>query len=222
MQGKLFVVATPIGNLDDITLRALKVLKEVDLIACENRNRHLKLLNYFEIKKRLIEVSPSNEKNSANGILRLLEEGKQIALVSDAGVPAVSDPGRFVIRTAVEAGFDVVPVPGVSALTTLSSVSGLPNHRILFLGFLSKKVGKISRELEHFRDFEGMIVIFVSRYQIKKLLKIINQIFENADTVIGREMTKVNESFLRGKPAELLEMDFPEKGEFSVAVFPSP
>ncbi len=222
MSGQLFVVATPIGNLEDITLRALHTLKEVDLIACENRNRHLKLLNYYEIKKRLIEVSPANEKNSANGIVHLLEEGKKIALVSDAGVPAISDPGRFVIRTALDAGFDVIPIPGVSAFTTLASVSGLPNHRILFLGFLSKKPGKISRELSSFRDFDGMIVIFVSQYQIKKLLQIVNKIFENADIVVGREMTKINESFLRGKASELLEMDFPEKGEFSVGIFPSP
>ncbi len=218
MSGTLYVVGTPIGNLEDITLRALETLKSVDIIACENRNHHLKLLSHFNIKKRLIEVSPANEKNSAPGIIKLLDEGHNIALVSDAGTPGISDPGQMVVSAVSETEHAVIPVPGVSALATLFSISGMSGKRILFLGFLSKKPGKLEKELERYKDSETTVILYASPYQIKKVLESINKILGNVEILIGREMTKVHEQYMRGTAQELLEHDFPEKGEFSLAL----
>jgi 16S rRNA (cytidine1402-2'-O)-methyltransferase len=217
-KGRLYIVATPIGNLEDITIRALETLKAVDIIACENRARHLKLLNRYEIKKRIIEYSPANEKNSAAGIVKLINEGNDIALVSDAGTPSISDPGRILVETAVKAGIEIFPIPGVSALTAILSVSGFGANRIFFLGFMPKKEGKITKELSLVKDIDGTIVFFISQYNIKKTLSLVNNIYPNSEIIIGREMTKLNEEFLRGKPRELMDLDFPEKGEFTVAI----
>lgn len=218
MSGKLFIVGTPIGNLGDITLRALETLKSVDMIACENRDRHLKLLNHFEIKKKLLEYSPANEVNSAKGIVKLLLEGKNIALVSDAGMPGISDPGMILVDSAYQNEIEVVVIPGVSALSALISMSGYRADAVLFLGFLSKKEGKIKKELRLYTDFEGIIVIYVSQYQIKKLLEMINIIYGNVEIIIGREITKVNEEWIKGKVLEIIEKGFEEKGEFSLGI----
>ena len=218
MDGTLYIVTTPIGNLSDITLRALETLKAVDVIACENRDRHIKLLNHYEIKKHLIEYSPANEVNSSKGIIRLLRDGKNIALVSDAGAPGVSDPGRVLASEAAKEGIKVVPIPGVSALTTILSVAGLSGKHIVFIGFLPKTSGKLTRELEQYKGSGSVVVLFESQYRIKKLLDYINNIYGNVEIIVGREMTKVNESFLRGQVSEVLAMDFPEKGEFTLAV----
>lgn len=218
MPGTLYVVSTPIGNLSDITLRALETLKMVDVIACENRDRHVKLLNYFEIKKHTIVYSPANEVNSAKGIVGLLKEGKNVALVSDAGVPGLSDPGRIVVAEAVKEDIPIVPVPGVSALTTLLSVAGFQGKHVVFIGFLPKTSGKQTKELMLYKDSGSILILFESQYRIKKLLEQINKIYGNVEIIIGREMTKVNESFIRGRVKNILENGFPEKGEFTVAV----
>lgn len=216
--GKLYIVGTPIGNLSDMTQRALDTLGSVDTIACENRDRHIKLLNHYGIKKHLIEYSPANEKNSSKGIVKLLLEGRSIALVSDAGMPGVSDPGRYVVEEARKNGVAVVPIPGVSALTTLLSVSGFSAARVVFLGFLSKSPGKINRELRLYREMDAVLVIFVSTWQLKKVLEGINNILGNVEIIIGREMTKMNEEFL-ANTAEGFLMNLPEeKGEFTLAV----
>ncbi|MEJ5285310.1 MAG: 16S rRNA (cytidine(1402)-2'-O)-methyltransferase [Brevinematia bacterium] len=217
MAGKLYVVATPIGNLKDITLRALETLKEVDIIACENANRHLKLLSHFEIKKRVIEYSPKNEEQSANGILKLILEGKNIALVSDAGTPLISDPGKKLISLLKEKGVKIIPIPGVSALTTIMSIANFPAKNIIFLGFLPKTEGKIKKELTKFIDIEATIVFFTSSYQIKKILDIINKIYGNVEIIIGREMTKENEEFIQGHLQDIVNTGFKELGEFTVA-----
>ncbi len=220
MPGTLYVVGTPIGNLSDITLRALETLRAVDIIACENRNHHLKLLNHFEIKKRIIEVSPANEKNSAAGIVKLLQEGNDIALVSDAGTPGLSDPGGLVVDSVRLAGLPVIPIPGPSALASLFSVAGMPGKRILFLGFLSKKSGKLEKELTAWKDTDTdmTIILYVSPYQVKKVLESINKTLGNVEILVGREMTKAHEEYLRGPVEAILQHDFPEKGEFSLAV----
>ncbi len=218
MPGTLYIVSTPIGNLSDITLRALETLKSVDIIACENRDRHIKLLNHFSIKKRLIEYSPANEKNSSKGIVELLQEGKNIALVSDAGVPAISDPGKIVVLEARNNGIKVVPIPGVSAITTILSVSGFSTDRFIFLGFLSKSQGKQIKELSLFKDIESIIILFISHFHIKKLLGLINKIYGNVEIIIGREMTKINEDFVYGKVCSIIEKGFEERGEFTIAV----
>jgi 16S rRNA (cytidine1402-2'-O)-methyltransferase len=218
LSGTLYVVATPIGNLGDITLRALETLKSVDMIACENPVHSLKLLNHFEIKKRLLEYSPANEANSAKGIVSLLKDGKNIALVSDSGTPCVSDPGTRLTRLAAEEGITIVPLPGASALTTLLSAGGFPADRAVFLGFLSKKEGKAMKELAVFRDIECVITVYVSSHQLKKILGCINKIFGNVEIIIGREMTKLNEEFIRGRADELQERPITEKGEFAILI----
>lgn len=218
MSGTLYVVATPIGNLSDISPRALDVLKSVNVIACENRQRHVKLLNHYEIKKRTIDYSPANERNSAKGIMKLLETGQNVALVSDAGTPGISDPGRLLVSMAREVNYEVVPIPGASALTALISVSGFPANPLVFLGFLSKKQGKMERELGQFRDIECTIALYSSSYQIKKVLAAINNIFNNAEIIIGREMTKANEEWIQGTASSILENGLTEKGEFALAI----
>ncbi len=216
--GKLYVVATPIGNLSDITFRAIDTLKSVDIIACENKDRHIKLLNHYEIKKHLIEYSPANEKNSTKGIIQLLKQGKNVALVSDAGVPALSDPGKILVDEAVRNNITVIPIPGPSALTSLLSVSGFSTDRVVFLGFLSKSPGKQSRELGLFKNINSVIVLFVSQYQLKKILILINKLFGNVEIIIAREMTKLNEEFIRGKIENIIKNDITERGEFTLAI----
>ena len=218
MAGDLYIVATPIGNLADITFRAIEVLGFVDIIACENRDRHIKLLNHYQIKKRLIEYSPANERNSSKGIVKLLLEGKNVALVSDAGVPTLSDPGRVLIQDAVKEGVRVIPIPGASAITAIASVSTEHPKRLVFLGFLSKSNSKQEKELLLFKEMDCSIIVFVSQYHIKFFLNTINKIFGNVDIIIGREMTKINEEFIRGKVVDLVNCEFEERGEFTVEI----
>lgn len=218
MNGILYVVSTPIGNLGDITLRALEILKNVDGIACENRDRHIKLLNRYSIKNRLLEYSPANEKNSSKGIVKLLLEGKNIALVSDAGVPGLSDPGYVLLEEARKNFIKIVPVPGVSALTTLLSVSGMPFKKLIFLGFLPKSLSRIEKELGQYRSFNGGIVFFANQRHVKKILDLINKIFDNVEIIIGREMTKMNEEFVRDKITEIIKAGIEERGEFTILI----
>ncbi|MGA2141877.1 MAG: 16S rRNA (cytidine(1402)-2'-O)-methyltransferase [Brevinematales bacterium] len=219
MSGILYVVATPIGNLGDITKRALEILESVDIIACENRDRHIKLLNHYNIKKRLIEYSPANEKNSSRGIVKLLLEGKNIALVSDAGAPGLSDPGAVLVEEARRNSVKIVPVPGASALTTLLSVSGLPFKRTVFIGFLPKSPGHIEKELKLYKDFNGAVVFFANQRHVKKILELINKIFGNVDVIIGREMTKMNEEYIEDNVLSLIEKGFDERGEFTILIY---
>jgi 16S rRNA (cytidine1402-2'-O)-methyltransferase len=221
-KGTLYIVATPIGHLSDISDRALTTLRMVDVIACENRDRHVKLLNHYAIKKRTIEYSPANEKNSAKGIVEMLFSGQNVALVSDAGVPGLSDPGKVLVSTAREKGVHIVPIPGPSALTTLLSVSGFPCSRVAFLGFLPKTPGKQEKELRLFQNIETVVVLFSSQYHIKKILAIINKIYGNVEIIIGREMTKMNEEFLSGKLEDVVESEITEKGEFTLAFYNRP
>lgn len=219
MAGKLYIVATPIGNLNDITLRAIETLKDVDIVACENKERHLKLLSHFDIQKRLFEYSPANEENVAKGIVKEIIAGKNVALVSDAGTPLISDPGKKLITLARKNNIQIIPIPGVSALSTILSISNFPAKSVIFLGFLPKREGKITKELEKFKDIEVTIVLFSSSFQIKKILILINKIFGNVEIIIGREMTKQNEEFIIGNIENIINKGFNEKGEFTLAFF---
>ncbi|MGL4394171.1 MAG: 16S rRNA (cytidine(1402)-2'-O)-methyltransferase [Brevinema sp.] len=220
MSGRLYVIGTPIGNLEDITYRAVRTLNEVPIIACENALRTRKLLTHFEIqKKKIIECSPANERNSAKGIAQFLEQGMDVALVSDAGTPSVSDPGMFVVKTVSELGFEVIPIPGVSALTTIISVAGIGGENIVFTGFLSKKEGQIKKTLLQFADKNNVLVVFVSCHRIKKFLKTIKDLDESADIIVGKELTKTFETVYRGSVAEIeARLKEEEKGEFVVVV----
>ncbi|URA10656.1 16S rRNA (cytidine(1402)-2'-O)-methyltransferase [Thermospira aquatica] len=217
-EGKLYVVATPIGNLEDISLRALETLKQVDRIACEHPERHRKLLSHFGIHKPVLQVSAANETNSAKGIVQLLLQGESIALVSDAGTPGISDPGKEVVEAARQANIPVIPVPGPSALTAVLSVLGESPKDIVFVGFLPKTPGKIAKILRLYRELEITLIGFVSSFQIKKFLQILNEQWGNVEILIGREITKLHESWVTGRVTDILETGLPEEGEWTIAI----
>lgn len=204
-KGILYVVATPIGNLEDITLRALKVLEEVDYIACEDTRVTLKLLNKYGLKKKLISYYQPKELDRLPVILQLLQEGKKVALVSDSGTPGISDPGYLLIKAAIEANILVTPIPGPSALTASLCASGLPLHRVLFLGFPTYKRGKLKRLLESLREEPGTLVFYLPTRRLVSFLELALEILGNRRVVIARELSKVHEEFLRGKMEELIE-----------------
>ncbi|MCX7882560.1 MAG: 16S rRNA (cytidine(1402)-2'-O)-methyltransferase [Brevinematales bacterium] len=216
--GTLYVVATPIGNLEDISIRALETLKQVDKIACEHPDRHKKLLTSYGIHKPLLQVSAANEPNSAKGIVALLLRGENIALVSDAGTPGISDPGKYVVELARQQGVAIVPIPGPSALTALLSVVGESPKDVAFVGFLPKSTAKIKKILKTYQNLDVTFVAFVSSFQIKNFLKILNETWGNVEILIGREITKVHETWLSGNVEDIVVSDLPEEGEWTIAV----
>lgn len=221
-KGVLYVVATPIGNLKDITLRALEVLREVDVIACEDARHTLKLLNSYEIRKHLVSVHARNEREASNKVLRLLQDGKKLAYVSDAGTPSVSDPGSFLVDEVRKAGFNIVPVPGASAFSTLLSVAGSFGKGVHFEGFLSPKQGKRRRRLEELMMRDDAILLYESPYRLVKLLKDISEIDNERFLVLAKELTKVHEKIIVASIRDVLNM-FSEtevKGEFSLLILP--
>lgn len=215
------MVATPIGNLQDMTYRAVEILKEVDVIACEDTRESSKVLNHYGIKKHLISCRARNEKQSAPGILKLLEEGKDVAYVSDAGTPVMSDPGKILIRTVRDAGFPILPVPGVSAFTTLVSVSGFPGKSFHFEGFLPQKSGKRKKRVAQLLESGETFMVYESPYRIIKLLQELSELDSERNCLLGREMTKKFEEYPEGTADMLinhLEMENHVKGEFALLV----
>jgi 16S rRNA (cytidine1402-2'-O)-methyltransferase len=216
----LYLVATPIGNLEDITLRALRVLRECDVVAAEDTRRSGQLLKYFGISKPLLSYFQFNEAKRSEEILARLARGEKIALVTDAGSPGISDPGERVVRAAIAAGFRVEAIPGACALVAGITASGLPTDEFHFVGFLPHKSGQRKNKLESLKTVEGTLVFYESPYRIEKLLSELNAIFPEREVALARELTKKFEEFLRGKPAELLEVAQKRKlkGEFVVLV----
>jgi len=212
----LYVVATPIGNLGDITLRALEILKEVDLIACEDTRHTLRLLNHFEIKKPLISFHQHSKIQKVEQIISSINSGQKVALVTDAGTPGISDPGQALINAAYKDNIKVVPIPGVSALTALVSVSGLNNREFEFIGFLPHKKGRQTK-LKQIAQNHKAVIIYESPYRIKKLLNELRDVVGDQNVVIGRELTKKFEEIYRGKISEVLPT-IKEKGEFVLIV----
>lgn len=217
----LYIVATPIGNLQDITLRALETLKMVDVVAAEDTRETMKLLSAFDIRKKLISCRSANEANSAKGIIQLLEEGLNVAYCSDAGTPGLSDPGAVLVREVRAAGHTVVPIPGVSALATLVSVGGFGGRTVTFDGFLSVKPGKRRKRLRELLQRQEAFVVYESPFRIVKLLQDLADTEADREVIVGREMTKSFEEFVSGTAAEVLQ-DFQArtiiKGEFAVLV----
>ncbi len=215
------MVATPIGNLQDMTYRAVEILKAVDVIACEDTRESAKVLNHYGIKKHLISCRARNEKQSAPGILKLLEEGNDVAYVSDAGTPVMSDPGKILIRTVRDAGYTVLPVPGVSAFTALVSVSGFPGKSFHFEGFLPQKSGKRKKRLSQLLESEETFMVYESPYRIIKLLQELAELDSERICLLGREMTKKFEEYPEGTADMLinhLETQNHVKGEFALLV----
>ncbi|MCX7973497.1 MAG: 16S rRNA (cytidine(1402)-2'-O)-methyltransferase [Candidatus Aminicenantes bacterium] len=202
--GVLYIVATPIGNLEDITLRALRILKEVDLIACEDTRVTLKLLNKFGLKKKLISYFQPKEIDRLPLILNFLKEGKKVALVSDAGTPGISDPGYRLVQAAITENIPVVPIPGASALTTALCACGLPINRFLFIGFPPSKEGKLRHLLETLKEEIGTIIFYLPLRRLIPFLKLVLEILGNRRIVIARELTKIHEEFIRGNLSEVI------------------
>ena len=224
MSGRLYVVPTPIGNLEDITLRALRVLKECDLIACEDTRRSLKLLAHFEISKPLVSFYSYNQQRRIPQITGALCGGKNVALISDGGTPAVSDPGWTLVKAAIDANIKVEVLPGASAAVTALVGSGLPTDGFIFCGFLKRKPGKIKKELAQFAECEKTIIFYESPYRILKTLELCAEVFgADAQICLARELTKKFEEFIRGSIKEVLENIKSRKeilGEFVVFVYP--
>ena len=216
----MYVVATPIGNLGDITFRALEVFKSVDLIAAEDTRRTLQLLNHFGIKKPLTSCRSQNERAAAQKIVGLLDEGKSVAFASDAGTPAISDPGAVLVDAARQAGHTVVPIPGASALAALASVAGSGEKTLLFEGFLSPKRGRRKRRLEELLGSGCAIILYESPFRIVELLADIADIDSTRKVVVGRELTKLHEEIIDGTAGELCE-DFSSRAKIQgeIAVF---
>lgn len=192
------MVGTPIGNLEDITLRALRILKEVEIIACEDTRQTLKLLNAYGLKKRLISYFHPRENQRLPEILSWLEAGRDVALVSDAGTPGVSDPGFPLIREAIRRNINVIPIPGPSALTAALSASGLPTHRVVFAGFPPPKRGSLKNFLAKLREVEGTLVFFLPMRKLKQFLEVAKDVLGPREAVLARELTKLHEEFVRG------------------------
>ena len=216
----LYLVATPIGNLEDITLRALRTLKECDLIAAEDTRRTGVLLKHFGISKQMLSYFQFNEAKRSEEIIERLRRGEKIALVTDAGSPGISDPGERVVEATIAAGFRVEPVPGPSALVAALTASGLPTDEFHFIGFLPHKSGQRRKKLESLAGVPGTFVLYESPFRIEKLLAELTDIFPERPIVLARELTKKFEEFLRGTPAELLEQleHRSIKGEFVVMI----
>jgi 16S rRNA (cytidine1402-2'-O)-methyltransferase len=223
--GTLYLVATPIGNLEDITLRALRTLKECDVVAAEDTRRTGQLLKHFGISKPLLSYFQFNEARRSEEIIERLRCGEKVALVTDAGSPGISDPGERVVKAALAAGFRVEPVPGASALVAALTASGLPTEEFHFIGFLPHKSGQRRKKLEALKGFEGTLVLYESPYRIEKLLAELGEAFGDRQIVLARELTKRFEEFVRGTAAELLasmkQRQGTMKGEFVVLVGPA-
>jgi 16S rRNA (cytidine1402-2'-O)-methyltransferase len=201
--GRLHIVATPIGNLEDLTFRALRILNEVSAIACEDTRQTMKLLNKYGVKKKLISYYHPRESQKIPFIINMLQQGKDVALVTDSGTPGLSDPGFPLIREAIRQGITVSPVPGASALTAALSASGLPSHRFLFLGFSPPKKEAEKKMLRSLKEEEATLVFYIPTRKLLSFLEVCQSILGDRQIVIAREITKIHEEFLRGKAEEL-------------------
>lgn len=222
--GRLYVVATPIGNLEDITARAIRVLSEVDLIAAEDTRHTRKLLDRYDIHTRLISYHEHNERFRAEEIVRIILDGGDVALVSDSGTPAISDPGYILIRRCIEERIDIIPVPGPTAFVAALCVSGLPMHRFAFEGFLPYKSGKRRNKLMELAEEERTLIFYESPHRLSKSLSDMLDLFGNRRVVVASEITKIHESFFRGTLEEAVEMfkDGKIKGEHVIVIEGAP
>jgi 16S rRNA (cytidine1402-2'-O)-methyltransferase len=203
--GALYLLATPIGNLEDITLRAVRILGEVDLIACEDTRQTQKLLNHFQIVKPTTSYQEHNEMVKAPELVMRMEEGAQVALVSDAGTPGISDPGYRLVQLCIRHNIPVIPIPGASAVVASLVASGLPTHSFQFLGFAPAKRGQRRKFLERLNAFPSTMVFFEAPHRIIETLADVLEVLGNRPVVLAREVTKVHEEFLRGPCSQVLE-----------------
>ena len=218
MPGTLYVVATPIGNLKDMTLRGLETLKDADLVVCEDTRRTRILLDHFGIKKPLLSLFQAKERKRTEEVLEELRKGKDVALVSDAGTPTIQDPGFPLVRSCVKEGIEVQAMPGPSALLSALTVSGLPTNAFIFEGFLPYKAGPRQKKMESWKNEKRTVIFYESPYRIVRMLEDLKIVLGNVSVVIARELTKKFEEVIRGTVEEVLEhyKTKKPKGEFVV------
>ena len=218
-KGTLYIVATPIGNLDDITLRAIKTLQEADLIAAEDTRHTLKLLNHLEISKPMISYHRHNEETKSNVLIEKLQEGQNIALVSDAGTPGICDPGEEVIKKCIELGINIVPIPGACAMINSLICSGIDTKEVTFLGFLplNKKLRK--KKLEEIEKENKTIIIYEAPHKLETTLKDLQKVLtQDRKVTLAREITKIHEEFIRGNIDEIIQKAENLKGEIVLII----
>lgn len=216
--GKLYVLSGPIGNLADITLRALDTLKSVDFIVSEDTRETSKLLNKYQIEKSQLSYRDQNHNKVVESIVALLKDGKDLALVSDSGTPTISDPGFKLVEQIRSQQIQIVPIPGPTAVISALSVSGLPTDKFTFLGFLPKNKSSRKKVLIAYGALDATLVLYESPFRIKKLLQEIKETLGNRVVCIARELTKIHEEVITGTVEELLAKKIMEKGEFTVLV----
>tara|TARA_Y100000992_G_scaffold20962_1_gene12065 strand:+ start:1632 stop:2474 length:843 start_codon:yes stop_codon:yes gene_type:complete len=213
----LYLVSTPIGNLGDLTIRALEILRNSELILCEDTRVSIKLLNYYNIKAQLISFHKFNERKKTKDIIKDLKNGKIISLISDAGTPAISDPGKILVKECIVNNIPVTPIPGASSVITSLSISGF-SDKFFFYGFLEEKKSKLTKELEFLSKVDCSIVIFIPPKKMIKNLETIINFFNKREIVLCREMTKIHEEFIRCKVEDLKKIKIYDKGELTIVI----
>jgi len=213
----LYIVSTPIGNLNDITFRAIEVLKNSDIILCEDTRHSLKLLNYLKIKKRLISYHKFNEKKQASNIIKYINQGKILSLISDAGTPLLSDPGRLLVNQCVDKEIEVIPIPGVSSITSAMSISGFKDQ-FLFYGFLPKTENQLEKVLTSLSQNSFSQIFFIPSIKINFYLQKFKKYYSGRKLLIAKEITKIHESFIRENIDDIKKLNIPIKGELTVII----
>ena len=213
----LYIVSTPIGNLDDITLRAIEVLKKSDIILCEDTRHSLKLLNHLNIKKKLFSYHKFNEKKELEKVIKYLNEGKILSLICDAGTPTLSDPGQIIVETCIKKNIKITPIPGVSSITTAMSVSGF-NDQFLFFGFLPKTEEKLDKVLSSLCNLSFSQVFYVPSIKINFYIKRFKKFYSGRKILIAKELTKIHETFYRGEIDQINAFKTPIKGELTIVI----
>ena len=217
-RGKLYLVATPIGNLGDITYRAVEVLKSVDIIAAEDTRQTLKLLNYLEIKKTMFSYHRHNEEFKVDKIIELLNDGKNVAIVTDAGTPGISDPGEVAVSVAIESGIEVIPIPGACAFVNALIVSGLDTKRFSFYGFLPINKKNRKNVIQEIKKENKTIILYEAPHRILDTLNELNHFLDDRYVVVAKEITKLHETFYRGNIKDVIELIGVPKGEFIIMI----
>ncbi len=217
ISNSLYIVSTPIGNLDDITLRAIDVLKDSDIILCEDTRRSIKLLNHLKINKKLISYHKFNEKKQIFKIIEHINKGKILSLISDAGTPLLSDPGQFLVKECIDRNIKIVPIPGVSSITASMSVSGF-SDKFLFYGFLPKKEKELEKLFSSLSLFEHTLVFFIPAVNINFYFKVLKKYFSGRRFMIGKEITKIHENFIRGDIDNYKNQKNNFKGEITLII----
>ena len=213
----LYLVSTPIGNMEDMTLRALNILKKSDIILCEDTRRSGKLLSNYQIKSKLIPYHKFNEKKVSSKVINFIENGKIVSLISDAGTPVIADPGKILVNQCIEKNLNVHPIPGPSSVTSAFSVSGF-SDQYLFYGFLTKEENKLESILKNLSNLDYSIIFFIPALKINFYLSKFKKYFFGRKIVIAKEMTKIHEKFIRGQVESIENFDVPLKGELTIVL----